>query len=253
MIEKAIDFGAFYESAKVFTAYTLGYTCESIKLSESDYTQGSSKIISPNDLDFIQAIFSGKPQAIIFEQTDKAIEVAHKLMKIHTAGTCALAVLNSKENNEAQSEIELLGKDARYVGVLQLFLKQHATDYKEQYVESILQQQYNHLSENSVWKSVTFLAQAILKSEDISLNRFYIEDALMASGFKIIKQASNHALSVKEEKEEVHKETIISSSSTVEIDLDNRLKKFLLLLKQDLKDDEIKESIIYLKSLFERG
>jgi hypothetical protein len=162
-------------------------------------------------------------------------------------------VLNSKENNEAQSEIELLGKDARYVGVLQLFLKQHATDYKEQYVESILQQQYNHLSENSVWKSVTFLAQAILKSEDISLNRFYIEDALMASGFKIIKQASNHALSVKEEKEEVHKETIISSSSTVEIDLDNRLKKFLLLLKQDLKDDEIKESIIYLKSLFERG
>lgn len=253
MIEKNIELGAFYESAKVFVAYTLGYTCETMKLSESDYTQGSSKIISPNDLDFIQAIFSGKPQAIVLEQTDKAIEVAQKLLKIHTAGSCALALLKLKEKNEAQSEIELLGKDARYVGVLQLFLKQYDTNYKENYVDGLIGMQYNTLKQESVWKSIEFLAQRILKSEDHQLTRFYIEDTLMASGFKIVKQASNHALSVKEDKEEVYKEPIISSRSNVEIDLDNRLKKFLLILKQDLNEEEINESIIYLKSLFGKG
>jgi hypothetical protein len=253
MIAKNIDLGAYYESAKVYTAYTLGYTCETMKLSESDYTQGSSKIISPDDLDFIQAIFSGKPQAIVFEQTNKAIEVAKKLLKIHTAGACALSILNAKENKDAQSEIELLGKDARYVGVLQLFLKQHDTQYKENDVDGIMQLQYNSLKQDTVWKSIDFLAQRILKSEDHQLTRFYIEDTLMASGFKIVKQASHHALSVKEEKEEVYNEPIISSRSNVEIDLDNRLKKFLLLLKKDLNETEINESIIYLKSLFEKG
>jgi hypothetical protein len=253
MIENNVDLGAYYESAKVYTAYTLGYTCETMKLHESDYTQGSSKIISPDDLDFIQAIFSGKPQAIVFEQTNKAIEVANKLLKIHTAGACALAILSSKESDNGQSEIELIGKDARYVGVLQLFLKQHDTHYTENYVEVIIQLQYNLLKQDIVWKSIDFLAQRILKSEDYQLTRFNIEDTLMASGFKIVKQDSYHALSVKEDKEEVHKETIISSSSTVEIDLDSRLKKFLLILKQDLNETEINESIIYLKSLFGRG
>ncbi len=251
MNDEILISGAYYESGRIIIAYQLGYGCESMLLSNEDYGHGSSKLISVEDIEYIQAIFSGKTQNILAQNPTKAIQVARNLMKIHAAGACSESFYMAKTNGSSEIEIEVPSKDARYLEMAQKFLSQnlpgHPDDYPAKTIENVL----SEFKKADIWKCVEMLANKILKTEDHSLTRFYIEDTLMLAGFEIKKQPLKQGISLKEEVGEPMEDSIKPTLSAAK-PLDDALKSFLKLVKKDWADEELNASIEYLKKLFKK-
>lgn len=253
--EEILKLSAYHESGRIVFAYQCAYGCESVELSATDSGKGNSKLNGYNDLEFIQAIFSGKTQNIITANPNKAIEVAKNLMKIYCAGSCAENFFEHDKKTSGINEMEMPGQDAGYIDKLQKFLKLQIPNHPDDYPSQIILQVFEELKKPDVWKPIEVLAERILKSEEKSLNRFYIEDALMMAGFKINKQIIKQAISVQEDETKPVKHDDISEIQTEQADgalLDKALKDFLGLVKKDWTADEMDASIKYLKMLFKK-
>lgn len=253
--EEILKLCAYHESGRIVFAYQCTYGCESVELSSSDSGKGNSKLNGYNDLEFIQAIFSGKPQTIITENTTKAIAVAKNLMKIYCAGSCAENYFENSLSAENINEMEIPGQDAKHIEQLQNFLTQQVPNHPEDYPSQIILQIFNELKKSDVWKPIEILAERILKTEEKSLNRFYIEDALMMAGFKINKQIIKQGISIQEDEAKPAKHEAISEVQPEQADgqmLDKVLKDFLGLVKKDWTSDELEASIKYLKMIFKK-
>ncbi len=246
---------AYHESGRIVFAYQCAYGCEGVTLSDSDSGTGTSKLNGYNDLEFIQAIFSGKEQAIIKANTSKAIAVAKNLMKIYCAGSCAENYFENDKSITNISELEIPGQDAGYIDKLQKFLKHQLPNHADDYPSQIILQIFEELQKPEVWKPIEILAERILKTEEKSLNRFYIEDALMMAGFKISKQLIKQGVSVQEDENKKPKpeETVTpKAEQNGEALIDKALKDFLQLVKKDWSADELDASINYLKLIFKK-
>ncbi len=255
MNEEVLKLCAYHESGRIFFAYQCAYGCESVTLSDSDSGKGNSKLNGYNDLEFIQAIFSGKEQTIIKENSNKAIAVAKNLMKIYCAGSCAENFFENDKSTSGINELEIPGQDAGYIDKLQKFLKQQLPTHSDEYPSQIIMQIFDDLKKPDVWKPIEILAERILKTEEKSLNRFYIEDALMMAGFKITKQMIKQGVSVQEEETSKPKaeETVTLKPEQADRTLiDKALKDFLQLVKKDWSADELDASINYLKLIFKK-
>ena len=186
--EEILKLCAYHESGRIVFAYQSSYGCDSVEISATDSGKGLSKLNGHYDLEYIQAIFSGKPQTIVTENTNKAIEVAKNLMKVYCAGSCAENYFENGLSANNINEMEIPGQDAKYIDQLQNFLKQQIPNHPEDYPSQIILKIFEDLKKQEVWKPIEVLADRILKTEEKSLTRFYIKDALMMAGFKIKKQ-----------------------------------------------------------------
>lgn len=255
MNEEILKLCAYHESGRIVFAYQCAYGCEGVTLSDTDSGKGNSKLNGYNDLEFIQAIFSGKEQAIIKENANKAIAVAKNLMKIYCAGSCAENYFENNKSASGISELEIPGQDAGYIDKLQKFLKQQLPTHADDYPSQIIMQIFEELKKPDVWKPIETVAQRILQTEEKSLNRFYIEDALMMAGFKITKQMIKQGVSVQEEENKKQKpeETVTHQPEQADgVLIDKPLKDFLQLVKKDWSADELDASINYLKLIFKK-
>ncbi len=253
--EEILKLCAYHESGRIVFAYQCTYGCESVELSPTDSGKGNSKLNGYNDLEFIQAIFSGKPQTIITENANKANEVAKNLMKIYCAGSCAENYFENGLSADNINEMEIPGQDAKHIEQLQNFLTQQIPNHPEDYPSKIILQIFDELKKADIWKPIEILAERILKTEEKSLNRFYIEDALMMAGFKINKQIIKQGISIQEDVSKPLKPNAISEVQPAQADgalIDKALKDFLGLVKKDWTSDEMDASIKYLKLIFKK-
>ena len=106
-----IELCAWHESGRVVYAYKNGFTCDAIELSETDPGSGKSKLNGGEDTPYINAILSGKTQAIVLEDPIKAVDIAKKLMKVYCAGSCAKIYVENGKKLDSQTEIDIPGQD----------------------------------------------------------------------------------------------------------------------------------------------
>lgn len=259
MITETIDLCAYHESGRVAYAYQCGYSCESIELSEMDSGAGVAKLNAGADGESIQLILKDKTQATNTVITEKAIEVARKLMKIYCAASCAEIFFKEEKQIGVQTEIEIPGQDIKYINMIQSFLKNNVPNHPSDYPSQIITQVFRELKQKDNWSVIETLAQAILKTEGKKINRFYIEDAFMKAGFKPEKrqQAASHNFDMKLKEDDTKKDNIVPSKSfadsTEEKLLDNTIKKFLRLIKKELNEEELDASVKYLKQVFNQN
>ena len=260
MSEEILKLCAYHESARIVFAYQCSYGCEGVEISETDSGKGNSKLNGYHDLEFIQAVLSGKEQTIIKKNTSRAIAVAKNLMKIYCAGSCTENFFENDKSTSGINELEIPGQDATYIDKLQKFLKQQLPSHADDYPSQVIMQIFDELKKPEVWKPIEILAERMLKSETKSLNRFYIEDALMMAGFKINKQIIKQGVTVQEEENKNPKPQESVTPVTVtpepvnsnEALIDKALKDFLLLVKKDWGADELDASINYVKLIFKK-
>ncbi len=253
--EEILKSGAYHESGRIVFAYKCSYGCESVELSNTDSGKGNSKLNGYHHLEFIQAILSGKPQNIISENPGKAIEVAKNLMEIYCAGSCAKNFFENNKSTDGLNELEIPAQDAGYIDKIQKFLKIHHSNHTDDYPSQVINRIFTDLMKPEIWKPIEILADRILKTEDKSLNRFYIEDTLMMAGFKINKQIIKQGISVQENETPKSKPEAtpeLKPDLTKEKILDKALNDFLHLVKKDWATDELDASLNYLKFIFKK-
>lgn len=250
---ETIELCAWHESGRVVYAYKNGYTCDAIELSETDAGGGKSKLNGGEDTTYINAILSGKTQAIVIENQAKAIDIARKLMKVYCAGSCAKIYMENDKQLNSQTEIDIPGQDLKYLELIQQFLYKHVPDHPEDFLNDTMTGIFRDMSKEETWKPIEMLVKQLLKADYIPFTRFNIEDALMVGGFKLQKQKTGNnsfGFSVKEDK--APSKELEVPYSVNEARLDNTLTEFLKMIKTDWSDEELNVSIQYLKSVFKK-
>lgn len=248
-----LELCAWHESGRVVYAYKNGFTCDAIELSETDPGNGKSKLNGGEDTAYIQAILSGKTQAVVMENPTKAIEVAKKLMQVYCAGSCTKIYIENSKHLTSDTEIDIPGQDLKYLELIQQFLYKHVPDHPEDYLNDTMTGIFRELGKEETWKPIESLVKQMLKADYIPFTRFNIEDALMVGGFKLQKQKSGNntfGFSVKEE--DIPQKPVAQASNSNEEQLNNALKNFLRLVKAEWSEEEMEVSINYLKSLFKK-
>ena len=256
MEKETIQLCAYHEAARVVFAYQCGYICHGIELSAVDAGAGTSKLHGQQDMELVQALIA--KQAISANNETRAIEVAKNLMKIYCAGTCAAVYYEQDMVIDSDTEIEIPHQDVRYIQVIQNFLQQHIPHHSPDYPSHIMAGIIAELRNADIWRAIDGLAKVAIENAPKALNRFQIEDTLMVARFDIKRQptgSGNAGIGLSDsdaDSGETDEERKKRNSFNDEPVIDILLKDFLVKIKKDLTDDELKLSIVYLKGLFKK-
>lgn len=201
---------AYHESGRVVFAYLNGFFCDGIELSIADPGRGKSKLNGGQDTALIQQILTGNHLSTAPENQNKAVGVALRLMDVYCAGTCARIFFEQDGNIPSDVELDVPVQDDKPITAIRKFLTAlnpaHDPAFPSKKMADILQK----LKDPSVWKPINLLATAAINNFEKPLNRFEIEDSLMAGGLKV-KRAAPSGFSVgltdtgKKKKNPVHR------------------------------------------------
>lgn len=250
-----LELCAYHEAGRVVFAYQCGYSCDGITLSETDPGQGDSKLNAGHDMDYINAILSGKPQTTDTGKISKTIEVAKNLMKITLAGSCAEVVFGNTRSTDTETEVTVPGQDMKYVELVQKFLSQQIRLHPDDYPDRILKLIFQELKKPDIWQAVDSVARAALNNPDTPLTRYYIEDALMAARFEIKRHRPEgmFEIGLSEEVQKPAGEAAATSPHLNENNpLDAALVSFLRKLRSEWTEEELQLSVTYLKGAFKK-
>jgi len=254
MDKENVELCAYHESGRVVYAYRQGYYCESIELSENDPGAGISKLNGGVNNETIQLILNNKTHTPSFVISNKAIEVAKKLMKIYCAGACAKIYKKNDKQISAQTEIDIPGQDMKYIDLIQSFLQQNVQGHPTDYPVQVITQIFHELKEEENWKVIEGLAKSALKPEDKKISRFYIEDALMKAGFKPLRQQNNSGIEMQLKEDDTPRPKTTATTDLQQTKeqqlLNDVLRKFLRTIKRELTEEEIDASVNYLTTVF---
>ncbi len=257
---------AYHESGRVVFAYMAGYACDKMQLSDADSGQGESKLDAGDDLPLVQAVLGRGSSPVTAENMTKAIAAAKKLMNIYCAGTCAETFFRNNGSLPDQLDMDIPGQDIQNIELIQSFLKSSVSGHPDDFPSQTMIEILKKLQDRDTWKAVTKLAEAAIAAYDKPLNRFYIEDALMAAGFKIQKRAVRQGFSIGVERapHTVRKPTDDHQAAEKPIPekpsfdfgqenpLDIVLRDFLRKIKHDWKEGEADAAANHIKGIFEK-
>lgn len=248
-----IELSAYHESGRVVMAYQCGFTCDGIELSETDSGNGKSKLNGGQDLPYVQAILSGKTAAILQANPDKAVGIARKLMKIYCAGSCAEIFHENNKQLSSETEMEIPGQDLRNIELIQQFLAKQDPGHAEDHLQVTMSHLFKEMTKEETWKPIEALAKQLLKSDGTPFTRFNIEDALMLGGYKVQKQKQEgHSFGFNIKEDTSPSRELAAPYTANDARLDNSLKEFFMMIKQDWSEAELNTSIQYLKKLFDK-
>jgi len=251
---------AYHESGRIVMSYSLGYSCDSSQLSQTDSNQGQTRINGGDDLPGIQQILQRSSTLAIAENTPRLIEIANKLLKMYSAGTCTSLYYENNKVLNSEMEIVFPGQDISQIELIQSFLSKHDPDFNEDKFPVLLNQVFKQIQQAEFCKAVDMLVSRFMSNAEFKLSRFEIEDTIRASGLTlpIRKVQAGFAVSLSEDTSSSPKHTAQeeSSSSSNEIQdhniLDGILGNFITSLNKNLSQTEVNAGISFLKDVFKK-
>lgn len=257
---------AYHESGRVVFAYLSGYACDKMQLSGTDSGQGESKLNAGDDLPLVQAILGRSNAPVSVENMTKAVAAAKKLMTIYGAGTCAETFFLNNGSLPDRLDMDIPQQDSQNIELIQSFLKSSVPGHPDDFPSQTMIEIFKKLQDRDTWKAVSKLAEAATAAYDKPLSRFYIEDALMAAGFKIQKRAARQGFSIGVEraphvvtkptyKHEASEKPIPEKRSFdfgQENPRDIMLKDFLRKIKNDWEEGEAEAAVNHINKIFEK-
>jgi hypothetical protein len=192
---KLLGKAAIHESAHIVFTYFYGFGVRQSRLlsrSGNGFTEtlyGSGKIAA-------NIIFKGFFDLFETLETDQkkdVIRIAHYLLVILSAGSCAEAFIKRKPKYK-KYKIEISGKDLDRIQIIEQFLRALAIPYER---NTAVKRTFDFYEKYPVFRETTeAIAKKFLESDNYSLNTQQIENALNQVNFfnerdKIIDSSSN--------------------------------------------------------------
>jgi len=252
---------AYHESGRIVMAYTYGYTCDGTELSDTDAGRGQTRINGGDDLPYIQVVLQRAIEKNQFVGTNRANEVAEKLLNIYCVGSCTEIFYNNDKKIDPEMEMRFPGQDHSQLELINSFLKKNDPAFSEDKMNTVLNSIFMKLQKIEFTRPIEALVKEMLNSEGYKLSRFQIEDALKSVGFSFVakKQSAGFAVSLSEDQvpsRTTVAEADISTPGTQALKneelLDSVLQKFILNLRGDLTAEEVHASITFLKDVFQQ-
>ena len=251
---------AYHESGRIVMSYSLGYSCDSSQLSQTDSNQGQTRINGGDDLPGIQQILQRSSTLAIAENTPRLIEIANKLLKMYCAGTCTSLYYENNKVLNSEMEIVFPGQDISQIELIQSFLSKHDPDFNEENFPALLNQVFKQIQQAEFCKAVDMLVLRYLSNAEFKLSRFEIEDTIRASGLTlpIRKVQAGFAVSLSEDtspspKPTKHQESTSSSNEIIDHSiLDGILGNFITSLNKNMSQTEVNAGISFLKDVFKK-
>jgi len=242
---------AFYESGKAVFAYMNGFKCKSMEISDDDSARGKTTLYSDQYGEMATKIFNGDSASLTEEGIKKALLLCNKLLAIHASGTCSAIFFQNDKTIPSEPEIEIPGNEIRYIDMILNFMKKADSSFNPDIFNDILISVFHQISNSSVHNSIERLATLASKSPSNELSQFQIEDTLIASGMNIPREKKAFSVSVSEDQSPSKKETA-GADKSMDALLDSVLSRFLKSLNGNLSSEEVEQSILFLKDLFNK-
>lgn len=237
---------AYQECGRIVFAYKNNFACDSLQLNTSAKLNGLDKI------ELIQTILSNNGNIAFKSSKNEYLKTANKLLEIACAATCSRVFFENEGNINADIEIDIPANDLKQIETIEKFLKSYDETYSNNLLNNTFVQIFNQLKKEEIWKPIENLVLYVINADELTINRFEIEDALMQAGFTIERKKVNTGFEFNLSEAESPKKQTSEIHLTEKNELDEALVKFLYTVKNDWQEHEIAVAITYLKKLFSK-
>jgi uncharacterized protein YdhG (YjbR/CyaY superfamily) len=238
---------AYQECGRIVFAYKNNFACDSLQLNSNAKLNGLDKI------ELIQAILSNNGNNIVFKSPkNEYLKTANQLLEIACAATCSRVFFENEGNINVDIEIDIPANDLKQIETIEKFLKTYDETYSNNLLNNTFVQIFSQLKKEEIWKPIENLVLHVINADELTINRFEIEDALMQAGFTIERKKVNSGFEFNLSEAETPKKQTSEIPLAEKSELDEALVKFLYTVKTDWQEQEILVAVTYLKKLFSK-